>query len=141
MVITKDTDLRRFNTFGMDVKAACFIEYGSLEELESIGAGVQLKLPALPSGAYDSSKAILTLSGGIAADATAGLVLENAEAFCAAHSCDERITLISCGKDSTAALRNLAASLNATLSVGKASVVGGTSLVFRAPAGLVISIR
>ena len=38
MVITKDTDLRRFNTFGMDVKAACFIEYGSLEELESIFA-------------------------------------------------------------------------------------------------------
>ena len=107
----------------------------------SIGAGVQLKLPALPSGAYDSGKAILTLSGGIAADATAGLVLENAEAFCAAHSCDERITLISCGKDSTAALRNLAASLNATLSVGKASVVGGTSLVFKAPAGLCIRIR
>ena len=38
MVITKDTDLRRFNTFGMDVKAACCIAYGSLEDLESIFA-------------------------------------------------------------------------------------------------------
>ena len=36
MVITKDTDLRRFNTFGMDATRACFIEDGSLAELESI---------------------------------------------------------------------------------------------------------
>lgn len=106
----------------------------------SIGASVKLKLPALPSGAYDSSKAILTLSGGIAADAMAGLELENAEAFCSAHSA-ERITLVSCGTDSTDALRNLAASVNATLSCGKVSVVDGTSLVFKAPSGLVISIR
>jgi hypothetical protein len=104
----------------------------------SIGAGVKLKLPALPSGAYDSSKAILTLSGGIAADATAGLVLENAEAFCV-HN--KQITLLSCGADSTAALRNLAASVNATLSIGKVRVVDGTSLEFKAPTGLLISIQ
>lgn len=36
MNITRDSGLRRFNTFGMDVKAACFIEYSSLEELDSI---------------------------------------------------------------------------------------------------------
>ena len=41
MDITRDKDLRRFNTFRMDVKAACFIEYGSLEELDSIFARAQ----------------------------------------------------------------------------------------------------
>ena len=106
----------------------------------SIGAGVKLKLPALPSGAYDSSKAILTLSGGIAADATAGLILENVEAFCAAHSA-ERITLISCGTDSKAALRNIANAVNEVLPCGKVAVVGGTALVFKAPSGTVISIQ
>ena len=38
MDITRDTELRRFNTFRMDVKAACFIEYSSLEELDSVFA-------------------------------------------------------------------------------------------------------
>ena len=38
MVTTRDTELRRFNTFRMDVKAACFIEYSSLEELDSVFA-------------------------------------------------------------------------------------------------------
>lgn len=38
MNITKDKGMRPFNTFRMDVKAACFIEYASLEELDSIFA-------------------------------------------------------------------------------------------------------
>lgn len=105
----------------------------------SIGAGAKLKM-ALPTGAFDADKAIVTVSGGVAAEATAGLVLENVEAFCAAHS-RERVTLLSCGVDSTDALRNIANAVNATLPCGKVAVVGGTALVFKAPVGTVISIQ
>ena len=95
---------------------------------------------ALPTGAFDADKAIVTVSGGVAAEATAGLVLENVEAFCAAHS-RERVTLLSCGVDSTDALRNIANAVNATLPCGKVAVMGGTALVFKSPGGTVISIR
>ena len=105
----------------------------------SIGAGAKLKM-VLPTGAFDADKAIVTVSGGVAAEATAGLVLENVEAFCVAHS-REKITLLSCGVDSTAALRNIANAVNATLPCGKVAVVGGTALVFKAPVGTVISIQ
>ena len=103
------------------------------------GAGAKLRL-ALPIGAFDANKAIVTVSGGIAADATAGLVIDDVEAFCVTHS-RGRVTLLSCGTDSTAALRNLAARVNATpLPRGKLSVVGGTSLVFKAPVATLISV-
>ena len=105
----------------------------------SIGAGAKLKM-ALPTGEYDANKAIVAVSGGFAAEATAGLVLENVEAFCTAHS-REKITLLSCGVDSTAALRNIANAVNEVLPCGKVAVVGGTALVFKAPSGTVISIR
>ena len=105
----------------------------------SMGAGAKLKI-ALPTGAFDANKAIFTVSGGVAAESTAGLVLENVEAFCAAHS-REKITLFSCGVDSAAALRNIANAVNATLPCGKLAVVGGTALVFKAPGGMIISIR
>ena len=104
-----------------------------------MGAGAKLKM-ALPTGTYDANKAIVTVSGGVAVEATAGLVLENVEAFCAAHS-REKITLLSCGVDSTAALRNIANAVNATLPCGKVAVVNGTALVFKAPGGTIISIR
>ena len=104
-----------------------------------MGAGAKLKM-VLPTGAFDADKAIVTVSGGVAAEATAGLVLENVEAFCVAHS-REKITLLSCGVDSTAALRNIANAVNATLPCGKVAVVGGTALVFKAPVGTVISIQ
>ena len=104
-----------------------------------MGAGAKLKI-ALPTGALDADKAIVTVSGGVAVEATAGLVLENVAAFCAAHS-REKVTLLSCGIDSTAALRNIANAVNATLPCGKVAVVGGTALVFKAPGGTVISIQ
>ena len=59
---------------------------------------------------------------------------------CAAHS-KGRITLLSCGTDSTAALRNIANAVNATLPCGKVAVVGGTALMFKAPGGMVISMQ
>ena len=105
----------------------------------SIGAGTKLKM-ALPTGAFDANKAVVAVSGGIAAEATAGLALENVEAFCATHS-KGKITLLSCGADSTAALRNIANTVNATLPCGKVAVVDGTSLVFKAPVGTIISIQ
>jgi hypothetical protein len=104
-----------------------------------MGAGAKLKM-ALPTGTYDADKAIVTVSGGVAVEATAGLVLEKVAAFCAAHS-RERVTLLSCGIDSTAALRNIANAVNATLPCGKVAVVNGTALVFKAPGGTIISIQ
>ena len=104
-----------------------------------MGAGAKLKM-VLPTGAYDANKAIVAVSDGIAAEATAGLVLENVAAFCAAHP-REKITLFSCGIDSTATLRNIADAVNATLPCGKVAVMGGTALVFKSPGGTVISIR
>ena len=104
-----------------------------------MGAGAKLKM-ALPTGTYDADKAIVTVSGGVAVEATAGLVLEKVAAFCAAHS-REKITLLSCGVDSTAVLRNIANAVNATLPCGKVAVVNGTELVFKAPGGTIISIR
>ena len=105
----------------------------------SMGAGAKLKM-ALPTGAFDADKAIVAVSGGVAAEATAGLALENVAAFCAAHP-KGRVTLLSCGIDSTAALRNIASAVNAVLPCGKVSVAGGTALVFKAPGGTIISIR
>ncbi len=104
----------------------------------SIGAGVKLKM-ILPAGAFDVNKAVVSVSGGIAAEATAGLVLENVEAFCSGRR--KQIKLISCGVDSSAVLQNLANGLNATYTCGKASVVGGTDLVFKTLAGTVLTLK
>ena len=105
----------------------------------SMGAGAKLAL-ALPSGAWDAAKPLVSISGGIAADSTAELVLDNAAAFCASHG-SWNFTLVKCGQDSTAALRNLADGLNATLPVGKVRVVDGTSLMYTSPKGFVMIVK
>ena len=105
----------------------------------SMGAGAKLAL-ALPSGAWDAAKPLVSISGGIAADSTAELVLDNAAAFCASHGSWD-FTLVKCGQDSTAALRNLADGLNATLPVGKVRVVDGNSLVYTSPKGFVMIVK
>lgn len=105
----------------------------------SIGAGAKLALP-LPSGIWDAAKPLVSISGGIAAEATAELVLDNVAAFCASHGSWD-FTLVKCGQDSTAALRNLADGLNATIPVGKVRVVDGTSLVYTSPKGFVLIVK
>ena len=67
-------------------------------------------------------------------------MLDNAAAFCASHGSWD-FTLVKCGQDSTAALRNLADRLNATLPVGKVRVVDGTSLVYTSPKGFVMIVK
>ena len=72
--------------------------------------------------------------------AAAGLELE-ARGFNKEHH-DERFTLIECGSDSTAALQNLANSLNANVGRNCTAVEGGTRLVYTVPPrpGLIISV-
>ena len=105
----------------------------------SIGAGATLAL-TLPSSAWDAAKPLVSISGGIAADATAELVLNDVATFCASHGSWD-FTLVKCGQDSTAALRNLADGLNATIPVGKVRVVDGTSLVYSSPKGFVMIVK
>ena len=105
----------------------------------SIGAGAKLAL-TLPSGTWDAAKPLVSISGGIATEATAELVLDNVAAFCASHGSWD-FTLVKCGQDSTAALRNLADGLNATIPVGKVRVVDGTSLVYTSPKGFVLIVK
>ena len=110
----------------------------------SIGAGAKLRL-ALPTDAFDASKAIVTVSGGIAADATAGLVIVDANAFGKMYL--KSVTLIKCATASAESLQNLANNLVFVDTLdrrkGTATVVGGTKLVYAAPPppGTIISIK
>ena len=108
-----------------------------------IGAGAKLKLPALPADGFDANKAVVTVSSGVAADATAGLVID-ASAF--KYSNGGTITLIECARESTASLQNLADNLafvnTSDSRKGTVAVVGGTKLVYTAPQhGMTLIIR
>ena len=105
----------------------------------SMGAGAKLAL-TLPSGAWDAAKPLVSISGGIVAEAGSELVLNDIAAFCASHGSWD-FTLVKCGQDSTAALSNLADGLNATLPVGKVRVVDGNSLRYTSPKGFVIIVK
>ena len=103
-------------------------------EALSVGAGAKVKM-ALPSGADATSMVPLTVFGEVAADATAGLVLD-AASFSRKHP-EESITLIECEKDSSAALAALADNLSFIntdhVRQGTVEVVDGTKLVYTAP--------
>ena len=98
----------------------------------SIGAGAKLRLPALPA---DASNAVISVSSGVAADATAGLVI-SANAFGKKHP-NGTVTLIECAKASAVALQNLADHLEFVDTIdrrkGSVAVVDGTKLVYTAP--------
>ena len=109
----------------------------------SIGAGAKLKLQPLPADGFDASKAVVTVAGGVAADATAGLVID-ASAF--KHSNGGTITLIECARESAASLQNLADNLEFVDTLdrrkGTVAVVDGTKLVYTAPQhGMTLIVR
>lgn len=104
-----------------------------------IGAGATLKLP-LPAGAYDANKALLSLSGGIAVDATGEIALDGVATFLANHS-SWQITLISCETGHADTLRTLAAKFNATLPAGRVHVTDGSSLVFKSSSPFTLIMR
>lgn len=107
----------------------------------SIGADAVLSL-TVPD---DAGTVPLTILGGVTAETGAGLQLD-AAAFSKKHP-QESITIIECGKDSTAALNALAANLsfvNTSLPRrGTVAVADGTRLVYIAPQkpGTAIIIR
>lgn len=105
----------------------------------SIGAGAKLAL-TLPSGAWDAAKPLVSISGGIVADAGSELVLDNVATFCVSHGSWD-FTLVKCGQDSTAALQRLAAGLYATLPGGIVRVEDGISLVFKSKDAFTIILR
>ena len=109
----------------------------------SIGAGAKLKLQPLPADGFDANKAVVTVSSGVAADATAGLVID-ASAF--KYSNGGTITLIECARESTTSLQNLADNLafvnTSDSRKGTVAVAGGTKLVYTAPQhGVTLIIR
>ena len=106
-------------------------------ETLSVEAGVTLKI-VLPQ---DMDATPLTVVKVVEATEGAGLELE-AKSFNKAHH-RERITLIQCGTDSSAALQRLADSLNAKLRRVRATVEDGTKLIYTAPpeGGTIISVR
>ncbi len=97
----------------------------------SIGASAALSF-ALPA---DPDVVPLTILGGMTADAGAGIQLD-AAAFSKKHP-QESVTIIECGKDSTAALNVLAANLSfvntGIARRGTVAVADGTRLVYTAP--------
>ncbi len=107
----------------------------------SVGADAVLSL-TVPD---DAGTVPLTILGGVTAETGAGLQLD-AAAFSKKHP-QESITIIECGKDSTAALNALAANLsfvNTSLPRrGTVAVADGTRLVYTAPQkpGTTIAIR
>lgn len=107
----------------------------------SVGAGATLRIvvPVDGNGAGDAVP--LTLVNGLSADAAAGLDLDSS-AFDWEHP-RERVTLIACGVDSSAALQTLADSLNASRRRNRATVEDGTRLVYTAPppSGSAVFIR
>lgn len=51
ITVERDFDLTAFNTFGMKVKCACFVEYDRAEDLDTIfGGGMELPGPFLHIG-------------------------------------------------------------------------------------------
>ena len=97
----------------------------------SFGADAVLSL-TVPD---DAGTVPLTILGGVTAETGAGLQLD-AAAFSKKHP-QESVTIIECGKDSTAALNVLAANLsfvNTSLPRrGTVAVADGTRLVYTAP--------
>ena len=94
----------------------------------------------MPAGAYDANKALLTLSGGIAVDATAEIALDGVAAFLSNHP-SWQITLLTCEAGHAAMLKTLADKFNAALPVGRVRVVDGNSLVFSSPKGFVMLVK
>ena len=100
----------------------------------SVGAGAKLKM-TLPSGADATNMVPLTVLGAVAAESSAGLVLD-AAAFGRKHP-EKSITLIECESDSATALQALADNL-AFVNTGRArqgtvAVADGKRLVYTAP--------
>ena len=97
----------------------------------SVGADTVLSL-VIPD---DAGTVPLTVLGGMTAETGAGLQLD-AAAFSKKHP-QESITIIECGKDSTAALNALAANLSfvntGIARRGTVAVADGTRLVYTAP--------
>ena len=110
-------------------------ELGGLE----LGAGVSIALP-MPSGEYDATKPLLAVDGSVSADATSAVSIE-IEAFNNNHRGGSSVNLIVCGVDSTAALQRLADSVKAAHEGCSCIVVNGTRLVYRSPAGFIISVQ
>jgi len=99
------------------------------------GATLKFSLP------QDVDVTPLTVVKGVEAAEGAGLELE-ANDFNKAHH-RERVTLIECGTDSSAALQRLADSLNTQLGKVRTTVEDGKKLVYTAPpeGGTIISVR
>lgn len=97
----------------------------------TLGAGAKLSI-ALPVGDFDSASALIALTQGLSAEATAEVVFD-AEAFDALHE-GESLVLISCGVDSTASLQRLADRLRTKYGRRRAGIVAnGTKLIYNAP--------
>ena len=103
-----------------------------------LGAGVKLDL-VLPTTGYDPTKALLEIEGGVSVAEGAALELDLSAFGREVHG--NEVTLVSCGTESTASLKRLADSLNATLTDGKVVVRNGTDLIYRVPLGLLIILK
>ena len=108
-----------------------------LGDLE-LGAGAKLGL-VLPASGYDASRPLLAVSGSVSAAVDAELLVDLSAYKRAVHG--NEVVLIACGVDSTASLGCLAASINQTLTDGKAVVRNGTNLVYRPKTGMGFVLR